>query len=66
MAEAEVEIIYKLNEKELKGFPTLYSTYQSGLFQQQTSIVTDLIGNSLSYFSKTKPLTVPEVYNIGI
>ena len=70
MAEVERDIIGKANKKGFTGFPTLYNyrpatPLEDGVTQEQL-LVTDLIGSSLSWFSKQQPLTIVQVYNIGI
>ena len=69
MAQVEREIMQKLNQKGFVGFPFLFSlptnfSYEGIPYQQL--LVTDLIGSSLSWYSKTKPLSLIQVYNIGI
>ena len=71
MAEIERDIIGKTNKKGFTGFPTLFNfpATKSLPFEGVTSeqlVVTDLIGSSLSWFSKQKPMTIMQVYNIGI
>jgi hypothetical protein len=70
MAEVEREIIGKTNKGGFAGFPTLFnfhlaSTPFEGITPEQL-VITDLLGSSLSWFSKQKPLTVAQVYNVGI
>lgn len=71
MAEIEREIIGKTNKQCFTGFPTLYpcpnncSLPFEGVTHEQL-VVTDLLGSSLSWFSKQKPLTIAQVYNVGI
>ena len=71
MAELERELINRTNKKGFTGFPTLYnfaSAYTvpfEGVTHDQL-LITDLIGSSLSWFSKSKPLTIAQVYNVGI
>jgi hypothetical protein len=57
MAEIEREIITKTNKKGFVGFPTIFNFPKSctlpfdGVTYEQL-VVTDLIGSSLSWFSK--------------
>ena len=63
MAELERELISRTNKKGFTGFPTQYifsPTYTvpfDGVTHDQL-LITDLIGSSLSWFSKSKPLTI--------
>jgi hypothetical protein len=72
MAELERELIGRTNKKGFVGFPTLYCfpktqmvPFEGGITHDQL-LITDLIGSSLSWFSKQKPLTICQVYNVGI
>ena len=69
MAELERDIIRKANKKAFVGFPTLYTFPVNPQFEGVTDeslVVTDLLGSSLSWFSKQKPLSPAQVFNIGI
>ena len=64
MAELEREIIGRTNKKGFTGFPTLYNfpytqtvPFDGGVTHDQL-LITDLIGSSLSWFQKSKPLTI--------
>lgn len=69
MAKIERDIIGSTNKRGFVGFPTLYNfqltdstlgqlqEYFTGTIPEQL-VVTDLLGSSLSWFSKQKPLTV--------
>ena len=72
MACLERELIEMANKKGFVGFPTPYNfpltctvPFDGGVTHEQL-LITDLIGSSLSWFSKSKPLTIVQVYNIGI
>ena len=65
----EREIISKTNQKGFIGFPTLLNLPQAFTFESIPAtqlVVTDLLGSSLSWFSKQKALTLAQVHNIGI
>lgn len=66
MAQVEREIMQRLNIKGYKGFPTLLDKFNAGIYSDEDNLITDLIGNSLSWFNKTKPLTLSQIYNVGI
>ncbi len=61
MAEIERDIIGRTNKQGYLGFPTLYNFPMQVLegVPPESLVVTDLIGSSLSWFSKQKPLSVP-------
>lgn len=58
MALMEKEIIHKLNQKGFKGFPTIVNKCNAGIYSDDDTMITDLIGSSLSWFNKNKPLTL--------
>ena len=63
MAELERELIARTNKKGFVGYPTIYVFPRNQLvpFEGVTYdqlLITDLIGSSLSWFSKQKPLTM--------
>ncbi|CDW75772.1 ck1 family protein kinase [Stylonychia lemnae] len=70
MAEVERDIMNLLNSSEFIGFPRIYNMkclsqeYQT--IPQEQLLVTDLLGSSLSWYSKQKHFTLSQVYNIGI
>jgi hypothetical protein len=65
MAELERDLISRCNKRGFQGFPTLYTFPPTPLiahpFEGITHnqlLITDLIGSSLTWFSKSKPLTI--------
>lgn len=69
MALVEREIMQKLNLKGFPGFPTMLNlptnfSYEGIPYSQL--LVTDLLGSSLSWYSKTKTLSLAQIFNIGI
>jgi len=57
MAEIERDIISRTNKKNFTGFPTLFNIPKASLLPfegvtHEQLLVTDLLGSSLSWFSK--------------
>jgi hypothetical protein len=71
MAELEREIIAKTNKKGFIVYHTLYTFPSSSNLPfddvtHEQLLITDLLGSSLSFFSKTKSLTIAQVYTVGV
>eukprot|EP00347_Sterkiella_histriomuscorum_P000150 403376979 len=70
MAQVEREIMIKLTMSNYIGFPCIYNMNSVNPefkeIPQEQILITDLLGSSLSWYSRTKPLTVVQVYNVGI
>lgn len=61
MAQTEREILTKLNQKGYIGVPTMLNLPTNFVYEgipYQQLLVTDLIGSSLSWYSKSKPLSL--------